>query len=81
MLAPPAAYDGALVLETAIAADVAEAAAQAARPRPDRSASSAPELGRICVTVTQLHQGRLLQALGVGPTTIVVTGCAEPRQG
>lgn len=81
MLAPPAAYEGDLTLEPAVAADVAVAEAEAARPRPGRSATATPEPGRICVTVTQLHQNRFLLALGIGPTTIVVTGCAEPRQG
>jgi hypothetical protein len=81
MLAPPAAYEGDLALDPGVAADTAVAAAEAARPRPGRSASAAPEPGRICVTVTQPYQTRFLQALGVGPTTIVVTGCAEPRQG
>lgn len=81
MLAASAAYAGDLVLEPQVAADIAVAAAEAARPRPGRSAAATTEPGRICVTVTQHHQNRFLQALGVGTATIVVTGCAEPRQG
>ena len=81
VLAVPAAYGGELSLADEAAARVAVDAAESARPRSGRSASAAPEPGRICVTVTQHHVTRFVQALGIGPTTIVVTGCAEPRQG
>lgn len=81
MLAPAASYEGDLTLAPDTAVDVAVAAARAARPRPGRNVSAVPEPGRICVTITQSHVTRYVQALGIGPTAIVVTGCAEPRQG
>ena len=81
VLAVPAAYQGELALAAEAAVRIAIDAAESARPRSGRSASASPEPGRICVTVTQDHVTRFVHALGIGPATIVVTGCAEPRQG
>ena len=81
ILAPSAAYGGDLTLDADQAIGIAVAAAESARPRTGRSASAMAEPGRICVTVTQAHVTRFIQALGIGPAAIVVTGCAEPRQG
>ncbi len=57
------------------------ASALAARPRAGRTAVASADPDRVCVTVTDRYQPRILAAIGVGPEVITIQSCAEPRRG
>lgn len=74
-------YGQGLVLDRERAEATAAGAALTARPRPGRSVAAAAGPTRVCVTVTDRYEPRILGAVGIGPEVITIKACAEPRQG
>lgn len=74
-------YGGDPVLDPERAEASAADAALSARPRVGRSAVASADPARVCVSVTDRYQPRILGAVGVGPEVITVEACAEPRRG
>jgi hypothetical protein len=79
-LDPEAVYSGRIRLDPPAAADTAEAAALAARPRVGRRAEAAATTTRVCVTVTQPFPPGLLAPFVHG-RPIAVSACATPERG
>jgi len=74
-------YNGELLLDVMRAAPAPVDSALAARSRPGRRATATADPTRVCVTITDEYQPKILSAIGVGPTTVSVEACAEPRRG
>jgi hypothetical protein len=72
-----ARYTGELRVDADSAVTAATTAAMEARPRPRRSVAVTATLDRVCVTVTQPFEGRLV---AVSPA-VAVTACAFPAEG
>lgn len=73
--------DGSLTLDRDSAERTAIDAALGARVRSGRSAAATAGPDRVCVTVTDAYEPRILGAVGIGATEITVEACAEPSRG
>ena len=81
MIDEAAAYRGSIQLDVLPAISVATSAANAARPRAERTATAVATTDEVCVTVTQPFVSRLLSFLGAEEATITSTACASPARG
>lgn len=75
------AYAGILALDPAQAEGVAVEAAVGARAAAGRTVSASADSARVCITVVDRYEPRLIGSLGIGPATVAVTACAEPGRG
>ena len=81
MIDPAAVYRGDLLLDPALAEDVAADAALRARSRPERVVVTIGTIDEVCVTVSQPFRPVLLRAAGVGSVEVTADACARPAQG
>lgn len=81
MLDEEAVRAGELALAPTQASDTAITAALEARPAASRRAAADAATVRVCVTVSQTFEPRLLRFAGVGPAEIEATSCAVPGRG
>jgi len=75
------AYGGVMRLDRRSAIHAARSAAEAARPRENRTATASVDGTTVCVVVTDSYQPKILGGIGVGARTVSVRACAAPGKG